>query len=153
MGLGAEDEKAAFDALGGVNPVHWQVGTDTRIRDADTVGRIGAVRDEVGGRQRELEFSRNASPEVLLWEEAPSAYSGYASPREGMLERLGAGVSDEDQEAFRRNKGRSTELYNDMKAKYPLVPEAVLASPSAAPSRDVATWSRDRPSTCSVSGG
>jgi len=129
-GLGTRDEQAAYAAAGLVNPSEWAVSPDTEIANPDTVRRINEISGTLDRGQRDLEYMLQSNPALALSMDASSRYEGYDSPSAGMIERLGATVSDENKERFGKSKGEVQNHFNALKRdeEFKDIPDHIIAA-------------------------
>ena len=129
-GLGTLDEQAAYAAARGVNPIEWTVSPDTEITDPDTVRRINEISGTLDRGQRDLEYMLQSNPALALSMEASSRYEGYDSPSAGLIERLGATVSNENKERFGKSKGEVQNQFNALKRdeEFKDIPDHIIAA-------------------------
>lgn len=123
-------EQMMLQALDTIPDATWQVGSDfegTGVLDPE-VGLLGRTIDAMDS-SLVLEQSRN--PTLALYTESLQSAQGYASPMDGMIDRLNAKIdpNDPDSEGMvERSSGELARVYNDMSKEFPNVPKNMIAA-------------------------
>ena len=123
-------EQMMLQALDTIPDATWQAGSNfegTGVLDPE-IGVIGRTIDTIDS-NLVLEQSRN--PTLALYTESLQSAQGYASPMDGMIDRLNAKIdpNDPDSEGMvERSSGELARIYNDMGKEFPNVPKNMIAT-------------------------
>jgi hypothetical protein len=118
---------AAQEILPKLGGAYW-TNSGAGIADPATNQALGTIEARLDKEERDLAFEFGATPLAALWQDSQSRYQGYDSPLTGMIERLGAEVGDENQEAFGKKKGGVAGAFNRLTEAYPEIPPGMIAA-------------------------
>lgn len=128
-------EQALYAALEQKNPATWATSPDVTVGNTKASEQLSAVRSTIGSQAQQLDYNYGLNPLTSLVAGAGAAYDGSSDIAKQMLDRVGAGVTDEEQERFEDTRGQGRDLFNSMVQKYNRgrtgdrkVPEAMIAA-------------------------